>query len=270
MIRASWFGSAAPLAVLAKPSDLAHGLAYAGTGFLLAGAPLLLLSPRGLRDGDRRAPWLAVAVASHFIAVTAAGGDWMALLRLLVPVLPAALLAGALLAESTAGPWLWVRAVAALIGSLTLLGTRGVAARSVLEHRRALIERAEPALRAARSIAALDIGWIGAATDAAILDLAGITDPMIARLPGGHTSKRISGGLIENRNVDTLVLLLAPGEDVRTPWQSSVFARAVENRVAELPPVEAFQPTAKLPLGGTQQLYLILGRPAGQGQDLAE
>jgi hypothetical protein len=264
LVRQGWFGTAAPLAVLAKPSDLTHGAAYALSGFVLAGAPLLLLAPRGLRAADLRTRLLAVAVIAHFAAIAAAGGDWMALFRLVVPVLPACILAGARLADDSTSGWRWVRLGAALIASLGLLGWRGLPARSVLPHRLELIRRAEPVLRDARSIAALDIGWVGAATNARILDLAGITDPMVARLPGGHTSKRVSAGLIENRDVDTFVLLLAPRAAAATPWNASIFTRVVENRLAELPLLEDLHPRATLPLGGTEQLYLVLERPAGR------
>jgi hypothetical protein len=264
VVRQRWFGSATPLSVLAKPSDLAHGFSYALTGFVLTGAPLLLLSPRALRASDRQTRVLLLAVVAHFGAVTAAGGDWMALYRLLVPVLPATLLAAARLSEGSATLWLGIRVTGAVLASLALLASRGLAARSVFEHRTRLITQAEPLLRDARSIAALDIGWVGAATNAPLLDLAGITDPMVARLSGGHTSKRITSGLLENRDVDTLVLLLAPGRTPSEPWTDSIFARDVENRLAASPVVAEFRVSNTLPLGGTQQLYLIVTRPTGR------
>jgi len=103
-----------------------------------------------------------------------------------------------------------------------------------------------------------------AAPTARILDLAGITDPVVARLPGGHTTKRISEGLVENRGVDTLVLLLAPRAHTQTPWTDSIFARAVENRLASFPALEGFELVAALPLGGTEQAYALLRRPSGR------
>ena len=84
-------------------------------------------------------------------------------------------------------------------------------------------------------LAALDIGWLGAATDATIVDLAGLTDPAIAVLPGGHTSKPIPVGLLDARKVDTLVLLLKEGEELAEPWSGSFFARIVELRIAAIP-----------------------------------
>jgi hypothetical protein len=117
-----------------------------------------------------------------------------------------------------------------------------------------LIERARAPLSGARSIAALDIGWVGAATSASIVDLAGITDPRVAMLPGGHTSKRIDDALLRTRDVDALVLLeaTAPGTG---------YAREVERRVALLPSVADFRPVARLPLGGGAQHYVVLRKP---------
>jgi hypothetical protein len=40
-----------------------------------------------------------------------------------------------------------------------------------------------------------------------IVDLAGLTDPEIAALHGGHTSKRVDVSMLEERKVDTIVLL---------------------------------------------------------------
>ena len=89
---------------------------------------------------------------------------------------------------------------------------------------------------------------------------AGASDPMVARLPGGHTSKRVTNGLFENRDVDAVVLLLAPRVEVGARWQEAAFARAVEARVAELPAVASFAVRDILPLGGTQQSYVAATR----------
>jgi hypothetical protein len=50
-LRQLWFGSPAPLAAVAKPSDLEHGLRYAFGGFIFTGLPLLLIAPLSLRRG---------------------------------------------------------------------------------------------------------------------------------------------------------------------------------------------------------------------------
>lgn len=257
--RELWFGSPSPLAMAAKPSDLAHGLRYAAGALVFTGAPLLLAAPFALRRADAETRVLALAVAAHFVAMALAGGDWMALYRLAVPVLPTALLAGAQLVALAprAGPSV-ARLVLALLPSMMLGLTVGLPARHIAAHRRALIEAAREPLSGARSVAALDIGWVGAATAAPVLDLAGVTDPMIAHLPGGHTSKRVTEGLFEARRVDAVVLLLAPGEREDEFWPALAFARAVESRIVRFPSVSSREMRAVLPLGGTSQRYLLI------------
>jgi hypothetical protein len=115
-----------------------------------------------------------------------------------------------------------------VIAQIVLFALRGPAASHVLDDRRVLIDRSRSALAGAERVATVDIGWVGVATDAAIIDLAGVTDPEVAALPGGHTSKAISGAFLTNRRPDRLVFLLAPG----SPSAPPVYARAVEQRLA--------------------------------------
>jgi hypothetical protein len=256
-LRRSRFGSFEPLAVWAKPPDLGHGFFYAlGAGFGTGVVPLLC-APRALLRADGRTRLFVLAVATHFVALVLVGGDWMALYRLAVPVLPTAILAAARLAEMSTPGGLAIRALLAALGPVWVTVTVAWPGRTVLQHRLALVEAGRRVFEGRHSIACLDVGWVGAATEAPLVDLAGITDPMIARMPGGHTSKRVADGLFENRGVDTVVLLLAPGARVGSHWQDADFARDVEARVAALPSVERFQVRAVLPLGGTRQSYLI-------------
>ena len=69
---------------------------------------------------------------------------------------------------------------------------------------------ARPLLEGASRVAALDVGWVGAATDADVVDLAGLTDPEIAALPGGHTSKRVDAMFLLARDPDVLVFYRPP------------------------------------------------------------
>jgi hypothetical protein len=258
LVRATWFGSAAPLATFAKPSDLAHGLRYGLGGLVLTGAPLLLVAPRALRGADGWTRVLVLAVAVHVAAVILAGGDWMALYRLFVPVLPAALLAGARLAGQGSLVPHFARSGAALAVSIILAAYVGWPARRIAEQRFELVRSAVQPLAGARSVAALDVGWVGAATSASLVDLAGVTDPLVAHLPGGHTTKRIPEGLFESRQVDAVVLLLAPGSDPVSDLAQARFARGVEARVARFPTVGAMTLVAELRLGGTDQRYVVL------------
>ncbi|MFC1641440.1 hypothetical protein ACFL5O_01940, partial [Myxococcota bacterium] len=211
---------AAPLSVSAKPSDLQHGLFYAAAAALHLGLPWLVLAPRAWfhLPGHHRA--VLAACAAHVIGVVLAGGDWMALFRLMVPVTPGLVLVGAALLERSA-PWAsWLRILTATSISLRLMAVQGPQARLVNEQRLAVIHALAPSLRSARRVAALDIGWVGAATEAHVVDLAGITDPTVAMWPGGHTSKQLPAGFLRARRVDHLV--------PQPPWTQSAFRAQVE------------------------------------------
>jgi hypothetical protein len=160
-----------------------------------------------------------------------AGGDWMPLSRLAVTVLPTVVLAAAYLLGRGSLGWSVPRLGLALCGQIFAFVQAGPAAAGVGDKRMAVIAQLAPLLSSSRSVAALDVGWVGAATDASIVDLAGITDPTVAALPGGHTSKRIPPSLLLARDVDTLVVLVQAGTEVAEPWHQSRFARFVEHWV---------------------------------------
>jgi hypothetical protein len=261
LVRAIVFGRAAPLSAMAKPSDLEHGFWYACEAVLYTGAPLLLLAPRTWRRLSTRLRLLLAASAAHVVAVMLAGGDWMSLYRLFVPALPGMILVGAALSDaSPRASAAWVRGGLALAGAVAVAFKLGPVARDVGRHKLQLIATARPWLRPAQRVATLDVGWVGAATAATLVDLAGVTDPAIAMLRGGHTSKLIDPDLLERRGVDHLVLLLAPGAPVAQPWFESHFARVVEQRLAGQAADLDFAPAVTLPLGGTQQHYVVLRR----------
>lgn len=246
VIRTVLFGRAAPLSVFAKPSDLSHGLRYALFGFVQTGLPLLCVAPFSLRRGAPVARAIVLAGFVHFAALAAAGGDWMSLYRLVVPILPSFALGAAEL-WAVAPRWSsWLRVALAAGMSVYVASSIGPAARGVGPDRERLIEAARKPLAGARVVAALDVGWLGAVSDFEIVDLAGVTDERVAMLPGGHTSKRIDDALLRSRDVDALVLLLPPHD------------REVERRVQLLPTVEAFRAVAELPFAGGR--YVVLRR----------
>jgi len=234
------FGRPAPLATLAKPSDLAHGISYAFGAALVVGTPILAFAPAAIARASVRAKTFAVAALAHALVIVAVGGDWMPYGRLWVPVAPTLLF---VFVETT--PKLAVvRAVVASAMAVAFASTIGVAGRGVLTDRRALVEAARPHLRDARVVAALDIGWVSAATAATIVDLAGLTDPSIAVLRGGHTSKAVDLGMLLDRGVDTLL--------VYTP------TRQVEARLVGAERFDTwFRKDVVLPLGthGTYTLF---------------
>ena len=247
IIRLAVFGRPAPLAVLAKPSDLSHGALYVGAGLVVVLLPVLVLAPFALWRRRGEALVIVAAFVAHACAVLAAGGDWMPYARLLVPAAPSLVLAAALLAENAV--WPLVRsALAAALGVL-LLVKAAPAGRHVDPDRRALVARARPVLGNAHAVAALDVGWAScAAPDTArIVDLAGLTDPQIALLPGGHTSKHVDVAMLLDRNVDTILIY------------SSV--RAVEVRLLQNPLfAERFVAAEELPLGDMGASYTVYRR----------
>ncbi|HWA74975.1 MAG TPA: hypothetical protein VG937_21690 [Polyangiaceae bacterium] len=258
LLRDLLFGAAYPLSLLAKPSDLSSGLRYALGGLLLSGPFWLLAAGPAFGRLSGRGRVQAVAALVHVFALALAGGDWMSLYRLFVPVLPSVILVGAELAQRSSRFASGVRLALALGASAVLAISLGPSARGVLAQRRELIEGAGPLLAGARRVAALDVGWVGAATAATIVDLAGVTDPTVARLAGGHTSKRLPDSFLEAREVDAVVLLAeAP---TFAPLSEQRFPRIVERRVPTLASAELFRVVGILPLRGTRQHYLVARR----------
>ncbi|MEM1028846.1 MAG: hypothetical protein AAGN82_00760 [Myxococcota bacterium] len=224
------FGRFVPLAAWAKRPVAALGVRYAVASFLVLGAVAALTWPRA--PGWIRG--LQVAVLVHFAAVAMVGGDWMPLARLGVVAMPfVTLVAADRLARS--GAWRWLPLGLALAGPVYTAAHMGPRSAGVEASRRALIEAAREPLRASRVVATLDSGWVGAVHPGPIVDLAGVTDPAVAVLRGGHTSKRIGRGMLAQRGVDTLVLLRAG--PLRRPWSETTWSRAVEARVARFPEV---------------------------------
>jgi hypothetical protein len=250
------FGRAAPLAVYAKPSDAAHGLWYVAACVLWTGAPALVVARWSSRVAGSVATAILVASAAHGAALVLAGGDWMVLFRLFVPVLPGLFVAGAHIA-ARASPWLTcVRVAVASVVSGILLFDKGPASRHVGAQREALIEAASPVLRRSRTVAALDVGWVGAAFAGEVVDLAGVTDDRIAMLPGGHTSKRVTRALLERRGVDTLVVLTsAPPFPIPDGPRGE---RAVEERLLSEFARSELDLETFLELSGTRRGYVVL------------
>jgi hypothetical protein len=266
-VRWAVFGSPWPLSSVAKTPELAHGLQYVVFGLVRSGPFWLLLAPwciaRAVRAGRAPHPELTAVLAAtlaHLAALVLAGGDWMAFFRLFVPVLPGVVLAGCELDRFGRGRWQALarggRLALLLASAALLLWQWGADARRVSERRLELIERARPWLASSRRIAAVDVGWIGAASVADVVDLAGVTDPRIAELPGGHTTKRVAPGLLAARDVDTLAFLIEAGpfSDV---WSDAVFRYGVEARLAFPAEQMGYRPVTRVPLGGTPWHYVI-------------
>jgi hypothetical protein len=112
-----------------------------------------------------------------------------------------------------------------------------------------------------RRVASLDVGWVSAATEADIVDLAGLTDPEIAALPGGHTSKRVDARFLLAREPDALLIYAPfglPAGGIEA-WPETVVQRAVEARlIREEVIVQRFGAPAWLPLGARGAGYVLL------------
>jgi hypothetical protein len=150
---------------------------------------------------------------------------------------------------------LLIRLLVSAAAALLLFVGLGPAARRVGADRARLIAAAKPVFARDARIAALDVGWVGAASPAQVIDLAGVTDPQVASFPGGHTSKRIPEAWLFARRPTAIVLLLARGTTVETPFETSLFSRGVEDRVARIVARE-FRLRTTLALG--DQTYLVL------------
>ena len=250
-LRLAIFGRPAPLAVLAKPSDLSHGALYVGAATLVVLTPLLVSAPLALARGAGRDVALArvvvIAFVAHALAVLGAGGDWMPYARLMVPVAPSLVLAFVALGGAARPLLSLVRLSAALVLGTLLVLRAAPPGRRVHVDRADLITRARPVLAGAQVVAALDIGWVGAATDAAIVDLAGLTDASIAMLPGGHTSKRVDTSMLLDRGVDTVILY----SELRV-----VEVRIVRSELF----ASRFEESAELPLGSRGAFYTVYRR----------
>jgi hypothetical protein len=262
LLRKVSFGSPTPLAVFAKPSDFEHGLRYALGSLLLSGPPYLLLAGAAWK---RIAPvnWAILAsLGVHGLVLLGIGGDWMPFWRLAMPVFPGVLAVGVALAECSSARATAARLLLVLGCAALLHGAKGKETRAVRAERAQLIERASPLLAGAERVASVDIGWVAVAAEHQVVDLAGVTDPEVAYLSGGHTSKRLPLDFLTRRDVDALVLLLAP--DSPTAPGPGRFARQVDARVLELRGAGKFQAVGRVPLNSRQD-YLVLRRSPPSG-----
>ena len=294
------FGEVWPNTFLAKPPDRAEGFRYLLDGLLQPWAlGLLVLAVIGAAGGGRRhRGWLLGALAWALAAV-AEGGDWMPGHRFLLPCfgLLAASASGALHSLIGASPKATspARNGVYLFGLLTLFtvgyGTWSAAyhvdladlSRRTLRHEDRVLE-GWLAEAGAGSVALIDIGEIGFRSGLEIVDLGGLTDPVIGRAPGPRLAKELDlTYLFEERRPDAVVLRLdqAPGLDrscaggilsvqLRAPVERRVFGASALARDYSL--ARALIPGyGRTPLYG-RLLYLHrdLGPPPDSWRDVCE
>ncbi len=258
--RAAVFGHPYPLALLAKPSDMEHGSTYAIAGLIASVVPLACMAPIALSKGHPIGRAIAVAFVVHVVVVVLVGGDWMPYARLFAPVIPGLALAYVHAgAASKLGPLVTRTALALAIGGYfwVIVAPKGF---NVMSDRARLVADARPVLADCTRVATVDIGWVSVATQSSLVDLAGLTDPMIAALPGGHTSKRVDVAMLLDREVDCAVFYVDPGlRDASLAHPETIsFAHAVSERLAHNPLFEAhFRPLAKVTLGDSDRGYVV-------------
>ncbi len=250
-----------PLALTAKEPDLGSGLRYAAGSLLLCG-PLWLLAPLAFQRTPRARRWLP-AFAAHTLCITLAGGDWMPLYRLWVPVLP----------------WLIAVTLGELrMSRLVLAALFGATASSACCLIRTAPRRARWSPGASRwSQSFGHFCWrrapwrpstsvgVGRATSAEVIDLGGVTDPRVAALPGGHTSKSISPGFFAAREVDTWIVRAADKAfAVGAPLETLHCAYAVDARLTRRASDLGFSGIATIDLPGTGEQYVVARHDAAR------
>jgi hypothetical protein len=111
-------------------------------------------------------------------------------------------------------------------------------------------------------VALLDVGYLGYASGVPVVDLGGLTDPRIARMPGGHLQKRIDPEYFRQRDPHVIVLhsssppVLGPGGRLL-----AFDGYPVERRIAALAFVrERFRVHAVIRFA-PGYLYVVLARP---------
>lgn len=260
-VRYARFGSPIPLSAVAKAPEFVSGLRYAIVSWVWGGLlPAAMLLPRAFSRGG--AGW---GVAAHLLALIACGGDWMPILRLSAPIYPSLLLwvldgiDDATPRRRLARSLVTFALVALAPGtSLYLLWSQGDDLRAVVERRLEWVRAVTPILKDVGTVAAVDVGWVGLASPGRVLDLGGVTDPRLARLPGGHTHRPVAPGLFSDRDVEAWVIRAADRRYL--PGQSLAWIRPVYGTDARLLARTqdlGFEGVMTVPIAGTPGQYVI-------------
>ncbi|MEM9069042.1 MAG: hypothetical protein AAGE52_11080 [Myxococcota bacterium] len=214
--RSATFGALLPLSFWAKGASVGTGIAYVAFGLLVttgAGGVLLAIQSR------QRA--LQAALATQLATIALLGGDWMPGFRLLVPLLP---VYAVLVADGSVRLFVrQTRRARRPEGNLLGWGLAGLLIASALalplldfavqvRPIRAAGEARENAAPLARrlaeraSVALVDVGFLVHEGPDDVLDLGGLTDPIIARSPGGHVAKQFPIAYLAARGPEVILL----------------------------------------------------------------
>jgi len=266
--RVAMFGDPLPLSYHAKPAELVHSVPYVLEALLIttgvAGLFLAALSLWNARAGDRT---LGAMVLAHLLAVVLAGGDWMPGHRMIAPVLPLyAILAGACLARPHRGRAR--RAAVALLFAVAFLFPLADVVAHVPDLRaagqtRETVGRPLAAWLAGHgeSMALVDVGFLGYVSGLRVVDLGGLTEPSVARAPGGHIDKHVDAGWLESQHPDLLVLHAAEPPEVDADGRLLTLAGfPVERRVAVMGWVRERMRVVRVTHYSPRYWYVVLSR----------
>jgi hypothetical protein len=268
--RWAMFDHPLPLSASAKPPHMGHGLAYAGRALVATGSLAALALFAATRVERRRTLTPLVAIASvHWIAVVVAGGDWMPGYRLVAPALPLMALLAGLSVESSRLP----RAAAALgLAIVCAVPALDMAAQlpEVREagRRREEVGRplAEAIGRRFNHVALVDAGHIPWVAGVQVFDLAGLTEPRVARAAGGHLDKRFDPRLLASEPIDAIVLHAAVPPRVDAAGRLvSLAGHPVEQRVAAHPWVRAHFRVVQVVQYAPHYHYVVLAQDDPRG-----
>jgi arabinofuranosyltransferase len=206
------FGTILPLAFYAKPAPITNGFRYTTTALIVTTSGIgIWLAWLGSRRGRRCDRVMGAALIAQVLAVIIAGGDWMPDFRLFAPIIPeyailVALGIGALIRTKKH----YSLIVAALVGTCMLPAFNAFVQLPEVRSAGAIQTRVGRDLagwlsKNVHRVALVDIGYIGYKSGVDVVDLGGITDPVVANYPGGHISKRIDIRYLKSRNPDAIV-----------------------------------------------------------------
>jgi hypothetical protein len=266
-LRLMLFETPLPLSAQAKPPDLAHGAEYVLRATLvqlgLGGPVVAWLAARDGAAGERV---VLAALGAHLLALVLAGGDWMPGFRLLAPVLPiyAWLAASAIATRLRTGrraAAVGLLAACALVPALDSVLQLGPVREAGHARDTAGAELADWVRSHGRRVAMVDIGFVGLRSEVEVVDLGGITDPAIGRLPGGHLDKRIDPGLLRARDPDVIVLhSSAPPRVDEAGRLVALAGYPVEQRVAAMRWIVAEWRVVRVIPYAPEYFYVVLAR----------
>ena len=204
--RRSYYGTWLPNTLSAKTGDLSAQVGWGWDYFqryAITVGPVLYLALFGVILGyvARRREVLAFAVLAALVAgyIVLVGGDWMPVYRFASPFEPFAFLLVDLAARDIVDRRSRVATLAIAGFAIAVLAYRvdslETSRKTILSEDRVWRERTEGTTRwlldhnKPGTLALGDIGYIGYATDYPILDLLGLVDPVISKLPGAYTWK---------------------------------------------------------------------------------